>query len=78
VLDFGRSDIQSTGLITFKERWGCTRSIVNYWRLTPLHNQKCAYSTKADWKELLAKRVVSHLPDRILESLGNALYRHVG
>jgi len=78
VLDFGRSDIQSTGLITFKERWGCTRSIVNYWRLTPLHNQKCAYSTKTDWKELLAKRVVSHLPDRILESLGNALYRHVG
>lgn len=78
VLDFGRSDIQSTGLVTFKERWGCSRSTVNYWRLTPSHNQKCAYSTKTDWKEMLAKRVVSHLPDRILESLGNALYRHVG
>src|SRR5438034_5555456 len=30
--DLGRSDRDNPGLITFKDRWGATRSQLTYWR----------------------------------------------
>jgi hypothetical protein len=72
-LDMGRSDIANTGLITFKERWGATRSAVNYWRY-PL---KSAFSNP---ERLIryAKKFISVAPDQALILLGDLLYRHVG
>ena len=72
-LDMGRSDRANTGLITFKERWGATRSAVNYWRYPPK-------SASENPERLIryAKKLISVAPDQALVILGNLLYRHVG
>ena len=31
-LDMGRSDLESAGLVTFKEHWGAERMTLKYWR----------------------------------------------
>jgi len=31
--DFGRSDCDNAGLITFKDRWGSQRTALTYWRM---------------------------------------------
>jgi CelD/BcsL family acetyltransferase involved in cellulose biosynthesis len=72
-LDMGRSEIDNTGLITFKEHWGAERSAVNYWRY-PLQS---AFSNPARLIKY-AKQLISITPDKPLVMLGNLLYRHIG
>ncbi len=78
-LDLGRSNSANVGLITFKNRWGSTRSLLAYFR--------CAPSTGAmnlliehhdDWKLRLAGRVIANVPSRILSAVGDVLYKHAG
>jgi CelD/BcsL family acetyltransferase involved in cellulose biosynthesis len=77
--DLGRSDVDNEGLITFKDRWGATRSTLGYLRHAvsgrPPRSAKLA---GADWKSRLAKQVFSHAPDGVLSLATNLLYRHVG
>lgn len=78
-LDFGRSECGNTGLITFKDRWGSVRSTLTYSRLAASVDSKGHYTAaRASWKEYLVQRAVSHLPDRILISVGELLYKHIG
>jgi hypothetical protein len=72
-LDLGRSAVDNGGLIAFKERWGATRTVANYWRYPsgPL-------SRRDDWTVRLAHRAFSVAPDSVLVALGNLLYRHIG
>jgi CelD/BcsL family acetyltransferase involved in cellulose biosynthesis len=72
-LDFGRSDIANTGLITFKEHWGAERRAVNYWRY-PVK----AASSNPESLIKYAKQLISISPDRVLVMLGNLFYPHVG
>jgi len=72
-LDMGRSDIDNTGLTTFKERWGATRSTVNYWRCPAR-----AASFRPESAIRYAKKLISIAPDASLAMLGNLLYRHIG
>jgi len=71
--DMGRTDCDNVGLIRFKERWGATRSTLEYWaypaklRLDPNHR-----FVKA------ARKVVSILPPVVLIPAGKLLYRHLG
>lgn len=75
--DFGRTDADQQGLITFKNRWGATQTTISYLRFG-----KSALSTHAldlsfrGWKSRAAKYVVSHLPPSALPIAGRMLYRH--
>jgi len=73
-LDFGRSDFDNEGLVRFKDQWGTTRSIVTYRRYParPPETIVERYGGK------FARRVMSSVPDAILELAGKLLYRHVG
>jgi len=79
VLDLGRSNSEQIGLITFKSRWGAALSDLTYFRFTPsedpIHWFEPAGMT---WKTRAVQRFVSHVPIRVLPSIGSALYRHIG
>ena len=73
--DFGRSDYDNAGLITFKDRWGSRRIELTYWRLPSQ-----SAPSRGQWKRKLkfAGPIFACMPDRLLAASGRALYRHVG
>jgi lipid II:glycine glycyltransferase (peptidoglycan interpeptide bridge formation enzyme) len=77
LIDLGRSDCENIGLTTFKDRWGSTRSTLVYSRLS-IGNKGRFVPAGYDWKERTAKRVFSQLPDRMLTSVGEMIYKHLG
>lgn len=74
--DFGRSELQNTGLITFKDRWGCARSTMTYSRYGPRGGFE--YSSAPSWGERTAERILSSVPDPIFQAVGDLFYKHVG
>lgn len=72
-LDMGRSDLDNTGLITFKERWGAERSTVKYWRYSA---DKVSSSTQ--WELKTARKIFTFAPTFALTIAGRLLYRHAG
>jgi len=79
LLDFGRTDADQQGLITFKNRWGATQSVLSYSRyslsrksthLGDLHSSK--------WKSRTAKYVLKHISAAALPTIGKILYPHIG
>jgi CelD/BcsL family acetyltransferase involved in cellulose biosynthesis len=73
--DLGRSDADNAGLVNFKDRWGATRSTMNYLRY-PARVAK--NSSGGGWRIRIAKQLLSHLPDDLLEAVGKLMYKHVG
>jgi lipid II:glycine glycyltransferase (peptidoglycan interpeptide bridge formation enzyme) len=74
VFDFGRSETENSGLISFKENWGARSIPLNYFRLParqPMH-------ASTGWRARLAKSVFSMMPDALLTATGKLLYRHIG
>jgi lipid II:glycine glycyltransferase (peptidoglycan interpeptide bridge formation enzyme) len=71
--DFGRSDLNNNGLVTFKDRWNATRSLLTYWT-TPLLPGRFRES----WSATLAGRAFTHCPDWLLTTSGRVLYKHLG
>jgi lipid II:glycine glycyltransferase (peptidoglycan interpeptide bridge formation enzyme) len=72
--DLGRSETTNSGLIEFKGHWGAPLQQIHYYRYP-------AQSPAADltgWKMRLIHNACSRLPDPVLQSIGNVLYRHVG
>jgi hypothetical protein len=73
-IDLGRSNCDDTGLATFKERLGASRSMSVYRE----------YSASSDGRETehhlirAARRVFDRLPDKALVAAGKLLYRHGG
>jgi hypothetical protein len=79
VFDLGRSDSDNEGLITFKDRWGATRSALTYARCSAsVDSQEEPDGKNTNWKERIAKGVFAHLPDSVFDSVGGFLYKHVG
>lgn len=75
-MDFGRSDIDNPGLITFKDRWGARASELAYFRW-PV--QQHAVVQRANGRVYaLASRLFGAMPDAALQAMGRILYRHVG
>jgi len=72
--DFGRSDWDQPGLITFKDRWGAVQTPIAYWRygIYPLPR------TTPGWHNRLARRIFGHMPDAFLPLAGSLMYRHLG
>jgi CelD/BcsL family acetyltransferase involved in cellulose biosynthesis len=78
-LDFGRTDADQQGLITFKQRWGTTESSLIYSRYGPSSTVMHVFdSSTADWKSKVAKYVLAHMQPGVLSLAGRVLYRHVG
>jgi len=73
LLDMGRSDIDNSGLVAFKEHWGAKRLTIKYWRYPAEHSWSQSESLIK-----YAKGLVSIAPDWSLILLGNLLYRHIG
>lgn len=72
--DFGRSDLDNPGLITFKERWGAERDRLVMWESPgpisslPRRRQTMEY----------AKGLLGWLPSSVQTMAGRLLYRHIG
>jgi len=72
--DLGRSDLSTPGLIAFKDRWGTSRSVINYFRCSRCRNSTIGMA----WATRIAEPFFARLPDRFLISAGELLYRHIG
>lgn len=71
--DMGRSDWTNQGLITFKDRWGCNRSLITHLR----YPEKRAKLESHDLAIRIARQLLALAPDRVLAAAGNLLYRHM-
>ncbi len=78
-LDFGRTNADQPGLITFKDRWGAAQSVLTYSRygvaeksthLCDLHSSK-----RKTWA---AKCVLKLVSPTVLPVIGEILYKHIG
>jgi CelD/BcsL family acetyltransferase involved in cellulose biosynthesis len=79
VFDFGRTDADQRGLITFKGRWGATQSRLIYSRyLLPGKTPGVLDPATGNWKTRLAKHVFARMPRSLLAAIGDRLYRHIG
>jgi hypothetical protein len=73
-LDFGRSDLDNSGLITFKDRWGARESSLSYFRHSAEPQRRLTEGGSAK----LVKQAFAYMPDRMLTTAGRLLYRHIG
>jgi CelD/BcsL family acetyltransferase involved in cellulose biosynthesis len=73
-MDFGRSDADNQGLITFKDRWGAASSQLTYLRWSRKQDSETATRRSSG----VIKRLFAMMPDFVLETTGRILYRHVG
>lgn len=74
LFDLGRSDLDNAGLITFKDRWGSTRTELTYYRQA----RSSESVLSRDWKMAVVRKACSCLPDSCLTTAGRVLYRHIG
>ena len=72
--DFGRSELDNSGLITFKDHWGGSRKTLTYYK----YPGKPSESTAKSWRAGAARKGFSVLPDFCLTTAGKFLYRHIG
>jgi CelD/BcsL family acetyltransferase involved in cellulose biosynthesis len=73
--DLGRSDADNAGLVEFKDRWGTTRSTLDYLRYPAVDVKS---DSREGWRARVAKQLFLRMPDGLLEAAGKLLYRHVG
>ena len=77
--DFGRTDADQPGLITFKGRWGAAETLLDYVRYSGAGSSTHLFDLRGGkWKAAAAKFVLSEIPSWVLFRVGQLLYRHVG
>ena len=72
-LDLGRSELDNSGLVAFKEHWGAKRYLLNYWRY-PL----AAAAVETQLRARIVRKMFSVPADWPLIAAGRLLYRHIG
>jgi CelD/BcsL family acetyltransferase involved in cellulose biosynthesis len=77
-LDFGRTDADQQGLITYKSRWGTKQSVLTYLRYGESDTSTHFLDLSMSWKRKAATYLVSHLPPGIVLRMGRAFYGHAG
>lgn len=76
--DFGRTDADQQGLITFKSRWGAKHSSLTYLRYSVSGSSTHFFDLPTTkWKSRVAKYAVSHLPYSLVSRVGQLLYPHI-
>jgi hypothetical protein len=79
LFDFGRTDAGQTGLVTFKNRWGATQSLLTYSRYATSENSTHVFDLPTSkWKSRAAKHLLAYLPPSAASIIGQVLYRHIG
>jgi CelD/BcsL family acetyltransferase involved in cellulose biosynthesis len=73
-IDFGRSDLDNQGLISFKDKFGTARRLLTYYRYPDTEKGEATMSRSAQ----AARQFLSFLPDAICSQAGRLLYRHMG
>jgi CelD/BcsL family acetyltransferase involved in cellulose biosynthesis len=77
--DLGRADLGQDGLVTFKNRWGASHSMLTYSRYSASEASSHCFDLPAgNWKSRAAKAMLSRTPAAALSLIGGVLYRHVG
>jgi hypothetical protein len=77
-LDLGRSERSNSGLVTFKDRLGGSRSGLTYSRLGQLEGPVRGWETRSPEQEKWAAGIFRTLPDWALRSVGSVVYKHIG
>ena len=72
--DLGRSEVDNSGLIAFKEHLGAVRSELSYFRLT---RRRAPAHSRARRMRVI-RRVFGGMPDALAQLAGRVLYRHMG
>jgi hypothetical protein len=72
-IDFGRSDLDQTTLIAFKDKLGTTKKMLEYYR----YPQK-SKPVSAIWGEHVTRQICGLLPASISSAAGRLVYRHIG
>jgi hypothetical protein len=73
-IDFGRSDWDNPGLITFKDRFGTTRKSLTYFRYPQMTNSRDVAMRHSG----TIRKCLSMLPTALLQAAGKVSYRHLG
>ncbi len=73
-IDYGRSDLNNEGLITFKDRLGTSRKPLTYYRYARTARQGVASLQGSR----TMKQFFSYLPEAVASAAGRVLYRHMG
>jgi Acetyltransferase (GNAT) domain len=73
-MDFGRTDPENLGLVTFKDRWGAKASKLTYLRWSRKQIPNAAKRGSFG----MVKHVLAAMPDGVLQAIGRLLYRHAG
>jgi len=72
--DLGRTQLDNAGLLAFKDHWVSRHKQLTYWKFPGIPSRDMA-----DGRMLrMAKRVFSHMPQRLLVMTGKLVYRHIG
>jgi Acetyltransferase (GNAT) domain len=72
--DLGRTQADNAGLLAFKNHWVARGQELTYWKFPGSPTLNVA----DDRKLRMAKRVFSHMPQRLLVATGRLVYRHIG
>lgn len=73
-LDLGRSDYNNFGLVTFKDRWGASRTKLAYLRYPRSRSRSIRDAVPGN----ISKRALTSMPDRLLSATGRLLYKYMG
>jgi hypothetical protein len=74
MIDFGRTDLENTGLIKFKDRLGAVRKRITYFRYPRSQGERSMTFTGFS----PTRRLASILPDALSSMAGEMVYRHIG
>jgi len=74
-LCFGRTDLESQGLLQYKAGWGTTRHLIRYYYYD--FRKESFVSAPARVNEL-HKKILKEMPILLLKKIGNAFYRYAG
>ena len=78
-LDFGRTNSDQQGLITFKNRWGATQSVLTYSRYGAAKKSTHVFDLHTSkWKSRVTKYALQHVSPVFLPMIGQMLYKHIG
>ncbi len=73
-IDFGRSDFDRPSLIAFKDKFGTSKRLLQYYRYTTSVKEGAELS----WDPHVMRQLLSVLPNSVLTTGGKLLYRHMG
>jgi len=73
-IDFGRSDVDHEGLITFKDKFNTSKQLLTYYRYTNPKKEKG--SRLHAWPAV--RYLFSILPSALASTAGSIVYRHLG